>query len=81
MQLWSAINSHRIGLFFLPICSPELDPVEMANAALKKNVTSKAPARTEEQMVKSIVGHYGSVQRTPDKVMQYFLHPDVYYAA
>ena len=81
LQSWLAINSHRIELFFLPSYSQELNPVEVANAALKKNVTSKAPARTEEQMVKSIIGHYRSVQRTPVKVMQYFLHPDVSYAA
>lgn len=64
LQPWLLTNSHRIELFYLPSYSPELNPVEVANAALKKNVTSQTPARTEQQMVKSIVGHYRSVQRT-----------------
>lgn len=78
---WLEKHKDRIELFFLPSYSPELNPVEVANADLKKNVTSKPPARNEEQMVKSIIGHYRSIQSRPQKVVRLFLHPDVQYAA
>lgn len=78
---WLEEHIDRIELFFLPSYSPELNPVEVANADLKKKVTSKAPARNEAQMVKNIVSHYRSVQRKPHFVIRYFLHKDVRYAA
>jgi transposase len=81
LQPWLALCADRIELFFLPSYSPELNPVEVANADLKKNVTTKAPARSEEQMVRSIIGHYRSVQKRPAKVVRFFHHKDVRYAA
>lgn len=81
LQPWLAERLDRIELFFLPSYSPELNPVEVANADLKKNVTSKAPARSEEQMVKAIIGHYRSIQNRPGKVIRFFHHDDVRYAA
>jgi transposase len=81
LKPWLEKHIDRIELFFLPSYSPELNPVEVANADLKKNVTSKPPARNEEQMVESIIGHYRSIQNRPGKVLRFFLHPDVCYAA
>lgn len=78
---WLEAHAHQIELFFLPSYSPELNPVEVANADLKKNVTAKPPARNEQQMVDAIIGHYRSVQRRPDRIIAYFQHPDVRYAA
>jgi len=78
---WLLKNKHRIELFFLPSYSPELNPVEVANADLKRTLGDQPPASTEEQMVNAIVAHYRSVQRQPDRVMRYFRHPDVRYAA
>jgi len=81
LKPWLAGQAHRIELFFLPSYSPELNPVEVANAHLKKIVTTKPPARNEQQMVKSIIGHYRGVQKRPDLVIRYFHHEDVRYAA
>jgi transposase len=81
LKPWLEKHIDRIELFFLPSYSPELNPVEVANADLKKNVSSKPPARNEEQMVESIIGHYRSIQNRPEKVLRFFLHPDVCYAA
>lgn len=78
---WLLKHKGRIELFYLPSYSPEINPVEVANADLKRAVGEKSPARTEEQMVKAILAHYRSVQRRPHRVMQYFFHPDVRYAA
>ena len=81
LKPWLAKEAKRIELFFLPSYSPELNPVEVANAHLKSTVTTKAPLRSEMQMVKSIIGHYRSVQKRPELVIRYFKHDDVKYAA
>lgn len=81
LKPWLEKHADRIALFFLPSYSPEINPVEVANADLKQAITKLAPARGEEQMTKAINSHYKSVQKRPDHVKQYFLHPDVRYAA
>lgn len=78
---WLEKHKHRIELFHLPSYSPELNPVEVANADLKQAIGKLAPARQELQMVRAIDTHLRSVQRRPAHVIQYFLHPDVDYAA
>jgi transposase len=81
IQPWLAQNADRIELFFLPSYSPEINPVEVANADLKKNITAKPPTRSEQELVRSVLGHYRSIQRRPKRVIAYFGHPDVRYAA
>ena len=81
LKPWLEKHIDHIELFFLPSYSQELNPVEVANADLKKNVTSKPPARSEGQMVKSIIGHYRSIQNRPGKVIRFFDQKDVRYAA
>jgi len=48
---------------------------------VKRTIGQKPPASTEEQMVKAILAHYRSVQRRPERILSYFQHPDVRYAA
>lgn len=81
LRPWLAENEEHIELFFMPGYSPELNPVEVANADLKKNITSAPPPRTEEQLVQNLQAHYRSVQKRPEHVISYFGHPDVNYAA
>lgn len=81
LRPWLAQHKDRIELFFMPGYSPELNPVEVANADLKKNVSSSPPPRTERQLELELIAHYRSVQRRPQHIMRYFGHPDVRYAA
>ena len=81
LQPWLEKNARRIELFLLPSYSPELNPVEVANADFKESVTKRAPARSEGQLVQAVISHYRSITKRPDRVQQYFLHPDVRYAA
>jgi len=81
LRPWLYKNKRRLELFYLPSYSPEINPVEVANADLKRTVGEKPPASTEQQMVKTILTHYRSVQRRPDRIVSYFQHPDVRYAA
>ena len=81
LRPWLAEHKARIELFFMPGYSPELNPVEVANADLKKNVASAPPPRSDGQLVHNILSHYRSVSKRPKRVMSYFGHPDVRYAA
>jgi hypothetical protein len=75
-----AEHDARIELFFMPAYSPELNPVELADADLKKNVASAPLPRAEGQLVHNMLSHYRSVSKRPKRVMSYFGHSDVRYA-
>lgn len=81
LQPWLQQHKRRLELFFLPSYSPELNPVEVANADLKRALAQQPPASDEQEMVSNICSHYRSVQRRPRRVASYFQHPDVRYAA
>src|ERR687898_3377108 len=54
---WLAGRVAEIEVFHLPPYSPELNPDEGVNADLKQAVTRKAPARSERQLKRAVVGH------------------------
>ena len=68
-------------MFYLPSYSPELNPDEMLNADLKQAVTTKAPARTKGQLLKTTTSHMRKLQKSPARVKSYFEHAPVKYAA
>lgn len=78
---WLAEHAERIEVFYLPSYSPELNPDEMLNADLKAAVTSKAPARAKGDLKKATVSHLRRLQKLPGRVMRYFHHDPVRYAA
>jgi hypothetical protein len=63
LQSWLQHRTRRLELFFLPSYSPEIDPVEVANADLKRTLGQQPPASDEQEMVNNIFSHYRSVQR------------------
>lgn len=81
VKKWLMENADKIEVYYLPSYSPELNPDEMANADLKQAVTKLAPARTKLQLVKAASSHLRSVQRQPERIMSYFGHAPVRYAA
>jgi hypothetical protein len=78
---WLAEHADAIEVFCLPSYSPELNPDEMANADIRKAVTTLAPARAKLQLVKATARHLRSVQRQPERIRKYFEHGPVRYAA
>ncbi|HNK86329.1 MAG TPA: hypothetical protein PKL41_14075 [Flavobacteriales bacterium] len=78
---WLLKHKERIEIFYLPSYFPEINPVEVAKADLKREMGDKPPAQNEEQMVRAILAHYHNVQRQPLRILKYFQHPDVRYAA
>lgn len=81
VKAWLAAHAEQIEVFYLPSYSPELNPDEMLNADLKAAVTSRAPARTKGQLRKTAVSHLRRLQKSPHRVMSYFKHRPVRYAA
>jgi transposase len=81
VKAWLAEHAQSIEVFYLPSYSPELNPDEMLNADLKSAVTSKAPARAKGDLKKATVSHLRRLQKSPKRVMRYFQHNPVRYAA
>ncbi|HXF08236.1 MAG TPA: IS630 family transposase, partial [Candidatus Acidoferrales bacterium] len=81
VKAWLAANAHEIEVFYLPPYSPELNPDEMLNADLKAVVSSKAPARAKGDLKKATISHLRKLQKSPKRVMRYFQHDPVQYAA
>ena len=81
VKAWLKKRQQAIECFFLPSYSPELNPVELANASLKYAVTTHAPARKKGQMEKVAANHLRHLQRTPDEVKAFFQKDTVKYAA
>ena len=78
---WVMEHSGEIELFYLPAYSPELNPDEYLNCDLKLGVHSGPPARSEKELKRKIVAHMRKLQKLPRRVMKYFEHPKIGYAA
>ena len=81
VRAWLDKHSDEIEVFYLPSYSPELNPDECLNADLKREVTSKAPARSKGQLKKATLSHLRKISKSPQRVRSYFQHEPVRYAA
>lgn len=78
---WVEENKDRIGLFFIPSYSPERNPDEYLNCDLKQGMSAKKSPRTQEILQENIKNHMDMLKTNPDRVMKYFKHKDIQYAA
>ncbi len=78
---WLADHEDDIECFFLPSYSPELNPDEYLNCDLKAGVHSNVPARTKKELKKNAISHLRMLQKSPDRVVKYFEHSKISYAA
>lgn len=78
---WLGNHAEAIEVFYLPSYSPELNPDELLNADLKAAVTRRAPSRAKGHLKQVAVSHLRRVQRSPQRVRNYFKHDPVRYAA
>jgi transposase len=81
VKAWVEEHMDQIELFFLPSYSPELNPDEYLNCDLKAGVHSGMPARTKGKLKSKALSHLRMPQKTPTRVMKYFRHPKINYAA
>jgi len=78
---WLKEHEDEIEIFFLPSYSPELNPDEYLNCDLKAGVHSGVPARSKKQLESKAISHLRKIQKLPGRVMKYFKHPKIAYAA
>ena len=81
VKAWLAKHKDKIEVYYLPAYSPELNPDEYLNCDLKAGVHSRSPARNNKQLKKRIVSHMRMLQKKPARVMKYFNHQKINYAA
>ena len=78
---WLASHPDQIEIFYLPAYCPELNPDEYLNNDLKSGVYGTESVRTRSQLTKNAVSHLRALQKQPKRVMKFFKHPKVTYAA
>ena len=78
---WLEGQEEQIEIFYLPSYSPELNPDEYLNNDLKQGVHSKTLFRDENSLKNGVVSHMRMLQKKPARVMNYFKHPKIAYAA
>jgi transposase len=75
-----ASRREQIELFFLPAYSPELNPDELVNQDIKRNLFRTGKAKTKPELMKKLRGFLRSKQRNPHTVKTYFKGKYVSYA-
>lgn len=78
---WLEGKEEKIEIFFLPSYSPELNPDEYLNNDLKQGVHSKTLFRNINSLKNGVISHMRMLQKTPKRVMNFFKHPKIVYAA
>lgn len=81
VKRWVAHRLDRLRLFFLPGYSPDLNPDEFLNNAVKANALGRRRPRDAAELVTSVRSYLWSTQRQPAVVRSYFQAPSVQYAA
>ena len=78
---WVAEHQDEIELFFLPPYAPERNPDEYLNNDLKQQMRNLRRPDSRDALVQSTASVLRSLQRQPGRIMAYFHHKDVRYAA
>ena len=71
----------KIELVFLPSYAPDLNPDELLNNDLKQQLNNRARPNDKIQLTSTVRSVLRSIQKQPEKVIRYFRHPTVAYAA
>lgn len=81
VKQWLLEHWQAIELLYLPPYSPQLNPAEYLNCDVKQGVHSKPPTRNQVQLQQRVRSHLHKLQKLPARVMRYFKHPFIAYAA
>lgn len=81
VQDWIKKHRQAIELVYLPPYSPQLNPAEFLNCDVKQGVHSKPPTRDQAQLKQRVLSHLHKLQKLPERLMQYFKHSSIAYAA
>lgn len=69
---WLSGHEDKIRLFLLPPYSPELNPDELANQDIKRNIFRDGKAKDKPELMGKLRGFLRSRQRRPHNVKNYF---------
>ena len=81
VKKWVEENNEKIALFHLPPYSPEKNPDEYLNCDLKYGLSERPAPRNQEQLKDNVQNHMELLQENQSRVMKYFHHEDIKYAA
>lgn len=81
VKAWAAKHADKIELVFLPTYTPELNPDEYLNNALKQKLNHRQKAITQKQLTKSVSSIMRDMQINKDSIKNLFKHDKVKYAA
>lgn len=81
VQQWLHKHRDQIEMHFLPPYSPQLNPAEYLNCDVKQGVHSKPPTRNLTQLKGRLRSHLFKLQKLPARIVKYFQHPFIAYAA
>jgi transposase len=81
VKRWVESRKNKIELIYLPGYSPDLNPDELLNQDVKTNAVGRKRPRNRVELMKNVRSYLWSIQKRPKKVMAYFRHPRVRYAA
>jgi transposase len=77
---WLTRHREQIAVFYLPAYSPEVNPDEYLNSDLKTRVHSGILAVTESDLTHKTRSFMTMLVKRPNRVKNYFRHPNVAYA-
>ena len=78
---WVGEHAEQIELFYLPPYTPERNPTEYLNRNFKTHLRLSARSSTPHALRQKANAFLQFVISTPDRIMAYFNHPAVQYAA
>lgn len=81
VENWVAAHQERLELFYLPRRAPERNPDEYLNNDLKGNVHAASLPNSKEELRSQMQQWMRTLFHWPARIVNYFKHPDVQYAA
>jgi len=81
VKKWLSAHKGQIEVYHLPSYSPELNPDEYLNGALKETVHRGLRIRNHDGLMYKVRSFMRKLSRRPWAVMNFFRHPKVQYAA
>jgi transposase len=78
---WLTGKEHQIEVFYLPPYSPEANPDEILNRALKTELRTRPAATNRDALLKIVMTFMENLMNTPDLVRSYFKSRQSSYAA
>lgn len=81
VKAWEEENKEKIKLFYLPAYSPDYNPDEYLNQDYKQSANKYELPTTQKQLRSNTEKYMLSLQKNPQKVANFFMHPKVQYAA